>query len=345
MSRIQVIRLIVATGLITFSALACASAPTSTSTSPAETPAETATRFVPSLEELPGWLDDPSHSTDGQPNYFIQMADTQLGMSEYWLPFLLLRATWHDDQFEKDARLFEAAVRHANELKPAFVIVCGDLVNRVGHAGQIAEFKRIAATLDPTIPFHVVAGNHDVGNTPSQATLRAYRAAFGPDHYSFQEGGVYGIVLNSQLIDAPEKAPGEAEQQLAWLRLELQEARAAGTKHIIIFQHQSFFLEAPDEDDEYFNIESGARSVYLALFRQAGVEAVLAGHYHRNALGVDGALQMITTGPVGRPMGDDPSGFRIFEVREDSIRHEYFSLDTRSERPASEAHRPATIFE
>jgi 3',5'-cyclic AMP phosphodiesterase CpdA len=239
----------------------------------------------------------------------------------------LIGATWRDDQFETDARLFESAIRSANELDPAFVIICGDLVNRVGHADQIAEFKRIAATLDSNIPLYVIAGNHDVGEVPTPESLRAYRLAFGPDRYSFREGGIHGIVLNSQLIDSPKNVPDEAERQLSWLRAELVRAKATGAKHIIVFQHHPLFLESPDETNSYFNIESKTRAVYLDLFQQAGVEAVLAGHYHRNATGLDGALSMVTSGPVGMPLGKDPSGFRIIEVLEDSIRHEYFSLN------------------
>ena len=295
-------------------------------TSPGNKTEASQTRPAPTFEGLSTWLVGEAQDANGQSNYFIQMADTQLGMSEYSLPFLLLGATWNDDQFETDARLFAAAIRHANELKPAFVIICGDLVNRVGHAGQIAEFKRIAATLDSSIPLHVVAGNHDVENEPTETTLRDYRKTFGPDRYAFKEGGVYGIVLNSQIIDAPENVPEEAERQLTWTRSELARARKAGANHIIVFLHQSFFLESPDEEDEYFNISRGERRPYLDLFKEAGVEAVMAGHFHRNAYGVDGTLEMITTGPVGRPMGDDPSGFRIVEVGEDAIRHEYFSL-------------------
>ena len=277
---------------------------------------------VPDVEGLMQWLGDESQ-------FFIQMADTQLGMYSYSLPMLLLRATYKDDQFEKDALLFESAIRHANNLRPAFVIVCGDLVNRVGHAGQIAEWNRIASLLDPSIPLHAVAGNHDVGNEPTAETLLAYRNVFGPDRYSFQEGGIHAIVLNSQLIDAPESVPEEAKKQLSWVRGELDRARAAGAEHIVVFQHQPLFLESPDEDDEYFNIERSARTTYLELFKEAGVEAVFAGHLHKNALGRNGEMQMVTTGPVGRPLGDDPSGFRIIAVSEGSLRHEYFSLENR----------------
>jgi 3',5'-cyclic AMP phosphodiesterase CpdA len=257
------------------------------------------------------------------------MADPQLGMMATPLWLAVLGATWDDDDFEADARLFETAIAHANELAPAFVVICGDLVNRAGHAGQIAEFRRIAATLDRSIPLYFVAGNHDVENKPTAKSLRAYRETLGSDWYSFRNGEVYGIVLNSQLIDAPEEVPEESEKQPRWLRKELAHASESGARHLLVFQHHPYFLVRPDEGDQYFNIDREVRSVYLELFKQAGVEAVFAGHYHRNAHGRDGELEMITTGPVGKPLGDDPSGLRLVRVGMDSLRHEYFALERR----------------
>ena len=57
------------------------------------------------------------------------------------------------------------------------------------------------------------------------------------------------------------------------------------------------------------------------------VSAVFAGHVHRNNLGSDGALQMVTSGAVGYPLGDDPSGFRIVKVLDGSIEHKYYGFD------------------
>jgi len=285
-----------------------------------------ATRSVPDSSGISDWLEIRADKESDHPGFFIQMADPQLGMSGSPLWLALFGATWNDDAFQVDAKLFERAIAHANELEPAFVVICGDLVNRVGHAGQIAEFQRIAATLKPSIPLYLVAGNHDVGNTPTGESLRAYREIFGPDWYSFRQGDVYGIVLNSQLIDAPDDVPGEAAKQLAWLREELIRANSSSAQHLLVFQHQSYFLEIPDEADQYFNIDKGSRAVYLGLLKKSGVEAVFAGHYHRNSYGRDENLEMITTGPVGRPLGEDPSGFRIVEIGKDSLRHEYFAL-------------------
>ena len=37
---------------------------------------------------------------------------------------------------------------------------------------------------------------------------------------------------------------------------------------------------------------------------------------------------MITTGPVGRPLGSDSSGFRIVNVNKTLVTHKYYSLDS-----------------
>ena len=193
-------------------------------------------------------------AADGDSTWFIQMADTQFGMYATPLLFSYLGWSWNRDSFERETVNMELAIAHTNRLRPRFAIVCGDLVDSPGHAGQIAEFRRIAGQLDEGIPFYVVAGNHDVENAPTPDALAAYRATFGPDWYSFREGDVYGIVLNSQLLHSPQHVPDEAAAQLAWLRAELAKAKASGAGQVLVFQHHPFFLVDPDEDDQYFNI-------------------------------------------------------------------------------------------
>lgn len=250
------------------------------------------------------------------PVFFIQMSDPQFGMF-----------TANKD-FAQETINFERAIDAANRLRPAFVVVNGDLTNAQGDAAQIAEYRRIATRLDPSIPLYSVAGNHDVALPLSAASLAAYRQAYGPDRYTFERGGVYGIVLNSSLIKEPTGAPAETAAQEAWLRETLDAARRAGKPHIMIFQHHSWFLAAPNEPDQYFNLPTATRRTYLDLFQNAGVRHVWAGHYHRNAFGTDGALQMITTGPVGKPLGVDPSGIRIVVIDGERVSHRYYSLDS-----------------
>lgn len=144
----------------------------------------------------------------------------------------------------------------------------------------------------------------------------------------YERNGVLGIVINSTLIKVPEGAPDETAAQERWIRSTLAQARGGGHDRIMVFQHHSWFLTQSDEADQYFNLPLALRREYLDLFRGAGVSHVFAGHYHRNAFGRDGEMEMVTTGPVGRPLGTDPSGFRIVIVAGRRVEHRYYSLDS-----------------
>jgi serine/threonine-protein phosphatase CPPED1 len=243
--------------------------------------------------------------------FFIQMADPQFGMYT------------KDRDFAQETANYEFAIATANRLKPRFVIVCGDLVNKPGDMAQIQEYRRISAKLDSSIRLYHVAGNHDVGNEPTPALLDSYREQFGPDYYGFREGSIYGIVLNSSLIHSPQNAPEAYEKQQKWLTGELGKAKDSGALHVVIFQHHPFFLERGDEADQYFNIPLVRRKPLLDSFRKAGVKYLFAGHYHRNALGRDGEMEMVTTGPVGMPIGGARSGMRLVWVTDKDLTHEY----------------------
>jgi 3',5'-cyclic AMP phosphodiesterase CpdA len=248
--------------------------------------------------------------------FFIQMADTQFGFFN------------ENRSFEKETEHFEKAIREANRLKPAFVIVTGDLVNRSLDTAQIREYKRVSQELDAGIPLYNVAGNHDVGNTPTPESIAAYNKDFGADYYTFRYRSMLGIVLNSSYLKSPEKVPELALAQESWLMTTLKEAKQKGYRHIIVFLHHPLFLSQPDEADQYFNIPLATRKKYLAIFKANGIRYVFAGHYHRNAFGKTGDIEMVTTGPIGKPLGKDPSGFRIIGVRGNKLTYQYFNLDS-----------------
>jgi len=245
--------------------------------------------------------------------FFIQASDPQFGMYT------------KDADFRQETANWEFVIANVNRLHPSFLIVTGDLTNKTGNADEIAEYKRINAKLDKSIHLYSVPGNHDVENDPTPASLAAYRKNYGSDYYTFREGGIYGIVLDSSLFKAPALVKDEAAKQERWLEAELAKAKASGTQPVI-FQHIPFFLETPGEPDQYFNIPIETRRRVLDLLKRNGVRYVFAGHYHRNAFGRDGDLEMITTGPAGMPIGPDPSGFRIAEVKNSTIAHKYYGL-------------------
>ncbi len=261
-----------------------------------------------------------------EPFFFIQLTDPQFGMFA------------NNRDFSQETANLEFAVAAINRLHPAFVVVTGDLVNRPGDAAQTTEYRRIMSRVDPAIPVHHMAGNHDLGNVPSPASIAAYTNAFGPDHYSFRHGGFVGIVLNSVIIHSPQQTTNQLAEQDAWLDAELKRARQNGAQHIVVFAHHPWFLKTADEPDDYFNIPRVPRARYLASFRDAGVKYLFSGHYHQNAVARDGDLEAVTTGPVGKPLGDGKSGLRIVVVREGRLEHRYYDF---GELPARVELKPA----
>ncbi len=244
------------------------------------------------------------------PFFFIQASDPQFGMQAA------------DKNYTQETANWTYAITNINRLHPAFLVVTGDLINKPGDESQIAEFKRINKQLDPTIHQYNVAGNHDVENDPTPESIAAYRKNIGPDYYSFREGQIYGIVLNSSYFKAPAKVQQEAAKQETWLTAELEKAKAANAL-TVIFQHIPLFLEKPDEPDQYFNTPLETRKRILALLHRYNVHYVIAGHLHKNSYGKDGDLEMITTSAVGKPLGDDPSGFRIIELKDNALIQQY----------------------
>ena len=249
-----------------------------------------------------------------EPFFFIQLTDPQFGMFT------------DNTNFTQETANFEFAVATVNRLYPAFVVITGDLVNKPGDAAQIAEYRRIVAIVDKSIPVYDVAGNHDVENIPTPASIAAYTNVFGPDYYTFRHRDFVGIVLNSCLIHSPQKTPVQLAAQDRWLLAELKRAREEKARHIVVFQHHPWFLSTADEPDQYFNIPRERRAGHLELFHEYGVKYLFCGHYHRNAIAHDGDIECVTTGPVGKPMGSDRSGLRIAIVRDDRIEHRYYDL-------------------
>jgi predicted MPP superfamily phosphohydrolase len=249
-----------------------------------------------------------------EPIFFVQMSDPQLGMFAN-----------NENSIQEQANL-NFVVASINRLKPNFVVVCGDLVNKTGDVEQIGFYKRIVRKVDAGIPVYNVPGNHDVGNQPTKQQLAGYREAFGKDYYTFDAGPLRGIVLDSSLIRSPENAPEDAAAQEKWLTGELIRARRDHVEDLVVFQHISYFLKDPQEPDQYFNIPAATRHRYLQLFHEYGVKCIFAGHYHRNEYGHDGEIEMITTGAVGKPLGKDQSGFRVVRLAQDRMENRYYEL-------------------
>lgn len=245
------------------------------------------------------------------PWYIIQITDPQFGFIE------------ENKGFSKETELYEKIVSAVNRLKPEFVVITGDLVNNKDDRSQINEFKRITAEINPSIPVWLTPGNHDIGLVSGQTDIDAYKTDYRYDKFSFKYKNCTFIGINSSVIKV---GNNELEKsQFDWLRKELSGSVQAD--HIILFCHYPFFIKSFDEPESYSNLSAETRSRYFSLFSEYKVNAVFAGHLHKNSSANHDNIQMITTGPAGKPLGESPSGIRIIKIYPDKIESDYYGVD------------------
>jgi 3',5'-cyclic AMP phosphodiesterase CpdA len=254
-------------------------------------------------------------NSSSNPYFFIQISDIQFGMFE------------NDKGFDQETFLYEKAVSQINKLHPDFVVITGDFVNNRKDISQISEFKRITSKINDRIPVYLVPGNHDVGNDPDKHSLSEYIQNYGYDKFSFTHHGSLFVGFNSSLIKSTNSTKLEQEQ-FKWLKKTLYKNNNKEIKHIILFSHIPFFIHTIDEDETYSNINIQNRKKYLSLFESTKVKIIFSGHLHKNSQTHFGQIQLITTSALGKPLGNDPSGFRIVKVFNDRIESNYYGLDS-----------------
>jgi 3',5'-cyclic AMP phosphodiesterase CpdA len=236
---------------------------------------------------------------------FVQMCDTQLGMGGY----------------EHDVRAFELAVKKINALQPDFVVICGDLVSKPDQK-SFTDFKRIRSGF--AIPCHCAAGNHDIGNKPSAKSLDTYRKTIGNDYYSFEHKGRMFIVVNTGLWKAPLEV--ETEKHDEWLRKTLDQAQL-NQQPVFIVGHYPLYVKTSDEEENYYNLPPDKRSKLLALFKEKGVEAYLAGHTHTSIFNNYEGIQLVNGETTSRNFDQRPLGFRLWHVSTTKTTHEFIPLE------------------
>jgi len=246
-----------------------------------------------------------------EPWFFIQLTDPQFGMFD------------KNASFEKETVLYEKAVAKINSLNPDFVVITGDLVNDQNSVSQINEFKRITAKIKASIPVYYSPGNHDIGQIPDTESLKKYKQNYGSDRFSFMHKGSSFIGFNTGLIKAKLERP--EQDQYNWLSKQLRKSQKS--QHILLFTHYPFFNKTIEEPTAYSNIDKEHREKYLNLFRNNNVAAIFSGHHHNNGYATFGNVQLITTSALGMPLGKAPSGFRIINVYNDRIEHQFYGLD------------------
>ena len=257
------------------------------------------------------YADQVVEDKNNQTTVLVQMSDPQF----------YFQTRTHSITKEESEKRAQAAIQSVNQLRPEAVVVTGDLIQTPGSKEQTATFWRIFKQLDPSIPLYCVPGNHDVH--ASAESLASYRKKFGKDYYAFSIGPDRFLVLNSVLLGAKADETEEAAQHWKWIEAELKRAKADKVRHTVVFLHHPLFIKKSDEKDAYFNLPTASRERLFRLFHQYEVDAVFAGHHHKNGLNQHQGIDYIITSSVCVPLDEKPAGFRIIKLKPDGITHQY----------------------
>lgn len=242
-----------------------------------------------------------------------------------------------------------------DSLRPAFVIISGDLVR---DALRVAEpearsyydlFTRELAAF--TVPLYTVPGNHEIFGIERHRSLvspshplygkRLYRSVRGPNYYSFEYGGVHFLGLDTVDYDDLQYYGHVDSLQLAWIRHDI--AHVPAGMSVVSFNHIPLVSAAQivdGYDDEsvaptlirlrgrpgFRHAVQNADTVLDALGPR--LDIALGGHMHRREVlrfeTASGTRRFAQTAAVVGPgRSDGPMGIRsgitLYRVRQGHV--------------------------
>ena len=75
------------------------------------------------------------------------------------------------------------------------------------------------------------------------------------------------------------------------------------------------------------NFPKDIRKKYINLFRRHKVSIILSGHLHNTAGCTVEGIELITSGPCGKPLGSGVSGITVVNIDKEGIKYEYRPLE------------------
>jgi hypothetical protein len=85
-------------------------------------------------------------------------------------------------------------------------------------------------------------------------------------------------------------------------------------------------LSFQKDTDKYWAAPVERRRPLLELLHSYNVRYIFAGHIHKNSIAKDGELEIIGTGPVGKPVNEEASGIRMASATAEGIQHRYYEF-------------------
>ncbi len=243
----------------------------------------------------------------------------------------------------------------ADSLKPAFVLITGDLIKdalRVSEKEATSLYELYLAEIAKfSVPVYSVPGNHEIFGIERHKSLvsethplygkKMFRSYLGPDYYSFNYGGVHFVGLNS--VDYHDLwYYGHLDStQLKWLAKDIStlspENPVVTFNHIPLYSGGTSLDEFREEEPGssliningkkyYRHIVSNANEV-ISIMKNNSYPLALGGHHHfsqqftYDAVGQRTRFHQ-TAAVIGPTTGGDltmPSGITLYTVENGKI--------------------------
>lgn len=235
-------------------------------------------------------LSSQASTSESHQIYFVQISDTHLGVMD------------HEVVMEKMVQAINAL-----PFPIACVVHTGDLVmDNYDKTNIQASASFLLSKIKA--PVHVVAGNHDLYDKTTKATLAVWTNRFGPLGSTADYGGVRFVFVFTEGMF--KEGPAGDFDPFRFLSASLKKA---GDKPVLLFQH------SPWNEDFYGNqLHPGwsdfIRNRWTELVRSGPVKAVITGHRHRDELYWEGDVPVFSGEAAARFWGRQPA-FRIYRYQ------------------------------
>lgn len=243
--------------------------------------------------------------------FFIQLSDPQLGFYS------------QGSDFSREREQMMTFIEAINLLKPAFVVISGDLVHQKDDEAQLAGFDSLCRKIDSSIPLYLIPGNHDVGNDMTEEGTKQFVRRYGSDRFVWKNKNSCVIGFNTSEIRSGDLQREAAEYQ--WVDEQLSKCRKC--KHVVLVGHYPFFVSSPDEPDSCDNIPLAVRRKYLDMFCRYGVDVLLSGHLHRCNQTYYEYLRMVTSAAAGYTSDEHKPGMMIVTVLPEIVHTAFYEID------------------
>ena len=208
-----------------------------------------------------------------------------------------------DTHLSPDAPEAEAnwasVVRHIAAANPDLVIHLGDLSMDGARKAQDLDYAR--RQLDQlSVPWHVVPGNHDVGDNPwpgaqegmsvTEGRRQHWLDVVGADYWSLTAGGWTLLAINAQLA-----CSGLAAEAAQWSWLAEQVGACGEDQHVALISHKPLTADEAElaAAPPYRFLQAPVRRRLADVFRDRPLPLVISGHVHQSRiLSIDGSQHL-----------------------------------------------------